>query len=770
MSRALIALAAFVGLRCTLARKAAALRGASSVAASSLSTDAAQDAIGAGKETPIQRVVKLLEEMKGQLESEMAAEQKLYDKMVCWCQTGNKEKKQAIADADESISQLETEVAERSGRGAELASKIDALKVELAEQKASLKKARALREKEHAEFNAAEKDMVEAVSMLRNAITVLGRNHNSTGLLQETPALRESMSAALRWIALRHDELQDLRSERSGLAQHSKAATLLSVAISSVSSASERQLWSDMVSDRSSVLPVRFAARMLAGEAARGAGSALSLSQEKANQPAPYQSYAPQSGQILGVLKQMQEDFESNLSESQKAELEAQEQYATLKASMEEMIATSAAKLDELEEEASSNAKALSDAKEDLTATRERRSADVKFLSDLRLQCQDLDHDWKQRSTARAEEIKAVSEAIAILTEDDARSHFQKKMGAGGASFVQLAASSVSAEQALRGRVVAFLMSSSDRIMKQAAAAQGGAAKRSLAAGGHLAALAVQVQLDSFTRVKEAIDTMVAELKSQQESEVKHKAFCTDGLQENEKETYAVNQTLLDIRDRIGELSDTIEKLVAGIEEAHKAIASMQVEVKKAGEARAEENKEFQEEVTDQRTIQELVNKAIDRLRLVYKSGSFVQKAGQEPPVKFQPYKQNEGASPVIGLMEQIVEDAKAAEASALQAENRAQAAYEEFVRDAAASEKALLSEIETKTKAKAAADAEKAAKEEEEQDTAGRLDGLVQVAGDLHEECDFVLRNFDIRQKGRLQEIEALGQVKAMLSGMKGL
>lgn len=35
-----------------------------------------------------------------------------------------------------------------------------------------------------------------------------------------------------------------------------------------------------------------------------------------------YQSYAPQSGQIFGVLQQMKEDFEKDLSESQAKELQ----------------------------------------------------------------------------------------------------------------------------------------------------------------------------------------------------------------------------------------------------------------------------------------------------------------------------------------------------------------------------------------------------------------------------------------------------------------
>jgi phage-related minor tail protein len=58
------------------------------------------------------------------------------------------------------------------------------------------------------------------------------------------------------------------------------------------------------------------------------------------------------------------------------------------------------------------------------------------------------------------------------------------------------------------------------------------------AAGGprmQLSTLAVTVGLDSFTKIKEAMDTMVAELKKEQEEEVKFKTYCTKELNQKRK-------------------------------------------------------------------------------------------------------------------------------------------------------------------------------------------------------------------------------------------
>merc|ERR1719217_1296127 len=71
-------------------------------------------------------------------------------------------------------------------------------------------------------------------------------------------------------------------------------------------------------------------------------------------QPADYidaeptfkQSYAPASGEILGILKQMMEEFESNLDQMQKDELAAQKTYEAMKAALEGELKAAQASLD----------------------------------------------------------------------------------------------------------------------------------------------------------------------------------------------------------------------------------------------------------------------------------------------------------------------------------------------------------------------------------------------------------------------------------------
>jgi len=705
------------------------------------------------KETPIQRVVKLLQEMKSQLDKEVAADAEMYDKMVCWCETNDKAKTKAIADAEASMTDLESDIQARAARSGALSTNIAAKKNELAEKKEALKAATALREKEAGEFNAEEKEKIQAVTMLKNAITILGK-HNA-GLIQMTPAVEESMGSALRWVALKHEELLAINAEHNTLRGSPKTvASLLAVAAragTAKDSAFDASMLKSLTESRASAVdvPLEFGSRILA----RAAKQASSLVQTA--QPDGRQSYEPQSGQIFGILKQMKEEFEGDLSSAQKDEAKAQEDFKALRSAATTAIDAGANKLDEMEEEHAGNTKALSDSKEDHETTLAQRSADVKFLQDLKMKCKDLDTEFAKRSKARGLEVVAVSETIGILTEDDARTLFNKN---NAAVFLQEKASNSAAMKA-RSRAAYALLQAARKLPEDDYQIYKPSDDKP---HEQLAAIAVAVQLDAFTKVKKAIDDMVTDLKGQQAAEVEKKAYCGKEFDENEKMTYTTKEAVADLEDQIAGLEATLEKLTAEVKAARAEIADMEVAVKQGSEDREKENKEFQEEITDQRMMQAILQKALERMAKVYKS-ALIQ---QEPPMKFAPTKQNGGASPVVGLLEQIIEDSKAVEGDAIEGEKASQKAYEEFVTNSNDSINALNNAIQSKSDSMAAATKEKSEANSQLRSTQDRLGDLVEYNGDLHSDCDFVLKNFDIRQKARLQEIEALGNAKAYLSG----
>merc|ERR1719327_2217316 len=145
-----------------------------------------------------------------------------------------------------------------------------------------------------------------------------------------------------------------------------------------------------------------------------------------------------------------------------------------------------------------------------------------------------------------------------------------------------------------------------------------------------LSTLAVSIGLDSFTKIKKAMDQMGADLKKEQEEEVKFKSYCEKELNANEKETFEKTDQKEDLEALIAKLTKLIKKLTEEIADANQQIADTEVAIKKASQVREGENAEFQTTVADQRATQDILTKALLRLKDFYKSakgGALLQRA-----------------------------------------------------------------------------------------------------------------------------------------------
>merc|ERR1711957_467918 len=160
-----------------------------------------------------------------------------------------------------------------------------------------------------------------------------------------------------------------------------------------------------------------------------------------------------------------------------------------------------------------------------------------------------------------------------------------------------------------------------------------------------LATLAYKVRLDAFTRVKKAIDDMVSQLLKEKEDEIKHKDFCVDEFNTNQLQTEKKEREKQDLIAEIEDLEMTIKALAEAIATLKSEIAEMQVQLKRAGEDREKQNKEFQMTVSDQRQTQKLLKAALGVLQDFYgkkaAAASLVQKqepVGPPPPPGFEGY------------------------------------------------------------------------------------------------------------------------------------
>merc|ERR1719324_239591 len=461
-------------------------------------------------------------------------------------------------------------------------------------------------------------------------------------------------------------------------------------------------------------------------------------------EPTFKQSYAPQSGAIFGILKQMKETFESNLSSSQKEEMQSQAAYEDLKAAKESEIQAGSDQKDTKTQELADTDEKLAQAKQDLEDTRNSLAADQKFLMNLKETCQMTDQEFEERTKTRAEETKAVSEALAILSSDDAHDTFTSTF-----NFIQVS----KATQLKRDRAEKILYA---------------VAKKT----GHprLATLATRVRLDNFKKVTEEIDGMIADLKKEKADDVKMKDFCIEALHKNEVAQEMKKRDIEQMDAKIADLTATIDTLAKAIAQLQAEIAEMQVQLKRAGEDRELENKDFQQVVADQRETQKLLTNALNVLKGFYDKAFMQTKqhqpAGPPPPPGFKKYEKSSGAGGVMGMLEQIIAETKTMEADAVKAETDAQKAYESFVKDTNASMEERRRDITNKSEEKAAKEVDKTNAEEDKVAALNEQQENENEKADLHKSCDFTLDNFDARQTALEQEMEGLREAEAVLHG----
>jgi len=267
---------------------------------------------------------------------------------------------------------------------------------------------------------------------------------------------------------------------------------------------------------------------------------------------------------------------------------------------------------------------------------------------------------------------------------------------------------------------------------------------------------------------------MIAQLLVEKADEIKHKNFCVDEFNKNQLETEKKEREKKDLIAKIEDLEMTIDALTKAIDTLKAEIAEMQVQLKRAGEDRELENKEFQTTVADQRASQKLLQAALTILQDFYgkkDAAAFVQRqepAGPPPPPGFEAYKKNAASGGVMGMIQQIINDTKAMEAETIRSEEDAQKAYEDFVKETNASIEAKSKDIVNKSETKAKAESDLVETKEEKESVMVELEQLSNYNAELHSSCDFIMKNFDLRQTARDEEVEALRQAKAILSGAK--
>jgi len=513
------------------------------------------------------------------------------------------------------------------------------------------------------------------------------------------------------------------------------------------------------------------------------------------------EGYAPQSGEITGILKQMEDEMFADQKDMIATEDAAVKTYEGLMAAKKKEVAALSKSIEEKLKRVGDLGVKLAQMKNDLEDTTESHAEDTKFLADMKKNCDSKAGVHEEEKKVRAQEIVALADTIRILNDDDALELFKKTLPSASASFVQVQAST----DALRAQADAVLAKA--RLQLPSSNGRQRIDFISLALHGRKA---------GFEKVIVLIDELVATLKKEQQDDDHKKEYCAVQFDQAEDSQKSLERSLDDLETVIAEAKDGIATLAEEIKALEAGIAALDTSVAEATEQRKQENAEYKDLMASNGAAKELILFAKNRLQKFYNpklykaapkaelskedrifvnnggtpppteapggiagtgiSAGFLQlsssKSGKKdapptPPETMAAYSKKSGESGgVMSMMDLLVKDLDKEMTEAKTEEKVSQEDYERTMADSA--EKRAQDSKSLNDKESARADMQSSLEDstDEKKSTTKEHMATLKYIQELHAECDWLLQYFDVRKQARSDEIDSLGKAKAVLNG----
>jgi len=496
--------------------------------------------------------------------------------------------------------------------------------------------------------------------------------------------------------------------------------------------------------------------------------------------------YAPQSGEITGILKAMKDEMDKDLKGAISEEEKAAAGFEEVQAAKKSEIAAASAAIESKTVRSGELAVSVTTTADDVEDTTAEMKETEAFLANLGVQCAEKKKEWAERQAMRAEEISAVSQAIKILNDDDALDLFKKTLALPQTnSFLQEGSTSSKALKA-RSQIRALKLKSTHPEMLA------------------LIEFGMKAKKVDFSKIVSQIDGMVKVLGEEQVADDEQFAFCQKEIEKTESEKSEVEDKIAASTAAIAEMTDESAALATEIATLQDEIKALDKAVAEATEQRKEEHEEFLTFQTENNAALELIDKAKNALfkfyrpnlhkeepkrelteeeRLVVASGgadprdaevaTFAQvhahddAAPAPPPATWGAYQKKDGKSNgVIALMEMLMKEIQDGITTAKHEEETAQADYERLMSSSQKSRAKSVESITSKEKAKADLDTQIASTKEELASQEAELTNKKGFLVQLHADCDFLLENHDLRKAARENELEGLKNAKGVLAG----
>jgi len=473
--------------------------------------------------------------------------------------------------------------------------------------------------------------------------------------------------------------------------------------------------------------------------------------------------YAPSSGQIVGILKQMLDTMSSDLKMASDSERASLKEFDALVAAKTEQINVLTTMIEEKTQRVGEAGVKVVEMAEDLDDTKAHLVADQQFLVDLEKGCATKEAEWSERCKTRSEELNALAETIKILNDDDALELFKKTLH-GSASFIQVSASNKELVAHASSILLAFRHHKKDYRV-------------------NAILLGLQGKSYDFSKIIAYCDSMVALLEAEQKNDDAQLEQCKTDLDLAEDKQKELDRTAMLLQKRIDDSSAAIVTLFDEIHALVEGVIALDIEVAERTEIRQEENSDYIAEMSQHKAAHELIIFAKNRMNKFYNPKLYhapppsdtvvvglVQThkvAPPPPPETWAAYsKASEGGNGVIAMMDVLINDVATEMTEMEENEKHAQEDYVQFMADAAEKRMQDSKSITDKSAVKADAATDFQEAKSDHKNTVAQLMANDKAINALHAMCDWLVQYYDVRKEARDGEIMSVKNAKAVLSG----
>mmetsp|Transcript_38148 Transcript_38148/g.91634 ORF Transcript_38148/g.91634 Transcript_38148/m.91634 type:complete len:660 (+) Transcript_38148:97-2076(+) len=461
------------------------------------------------------------------------------------------------------------------------------------------------------------------------------------------------------------------------------------------------------------------------------------------------------SGEIVGILKELRDSMSKRLEEITSTEQEAVANYNELRAAKNRELSAAQEAIEEKTQRQGELAVKVAELKNDLDETSTTLEKDEDYSVQLKRNCDSKAKEYEGIKKTRSEELLALADTIKVLNSDDALELFKKALP--------------SSESLLQ------LQTTDMEVRSEALELVQGVARKFHHTKLDLIAMAIRGKKKGFADVVKLIDEMIAALKVEQTDDDAKVAYCEKEIDATEDKQKQLKHEMDGVEAHIAADENDVDTLQMELKELAASIKSLDKSVAEATEQRKTEHEEYIQNSAEDNAALELIEFAKNRLNKFYnpkqhkepeaeEAESFIQLT--DAPPAFGSSSGGAASGGVIGMLDKIRDDLKTSMNEESLEEKDSQEEYEQLMADSSATRATYVAARTEKEAALADANADLTDAKSQRAETAGDISETKEAMRNLHGTCDFVQSNYDARKSARNEEIEALDKAKSVLSG----